>query len=315
MNWPKFLLTSILTITFSSNVLFANDDIDSADAGSESITGPFNSPTQKGSPFSFSAYSDAMGKAKIKKGFFKGDHFQFAIANAELSAVYYYCPQYEEATNITLGYTENYFGWKENPWYDQTHFHTITLSFGGTTKRLDRWLWRGQVDFNYEGWDEEFRGEYLNYNLILWGRYTLCQNIGIHMGFFVETGMRMDRIYPIIGFDWQINRKWKLNAVFPFDMSLQYLYNQNWTFALAGRTFSCRHRIKMDDPHPRYVTRYTNFGLEAMIKYSMHNMVANIHAGVTTGGKVKVANPNNHDPHYFELEPVGYVGGEIDMRF
>ena len=314
MKWSNLLITSIFTIGIFNLSLFADDDIDTNNMGSENIGGAFENQPASKSPFSFSAYADAVGKAKINKGFFKKDEIQFAIANAEIEAVYYYCPEYSEAANITLGYTETYIGWKENPWFSQTHFDTVTLSFGGITKRFDRWLWRGQVEINYDGFDE-LTAEYLNYNLILWGRYSICKDIGVHMGFYVETGMRMDRIYPIIGFDWQINRKWKLNAVFPFDMALEYTHTKNWTFALAGRTFSIRHRIQPNDSHGKYVCRYTNFGIEAMVKYSLNDLVANIHAGVTTGGDFKVANSHNHDPNHYHLDPAGYVGAEVDMRF
>lgn len=291
---------------------WADEDIYPDDIGSEDIEDATKRSPK--TPFSFSGFIDAVGKAKINKGFFKDDDFQFAIANAEAAAVFYYCPAYSEGANIALAYTETYYGWKENPWFDQTHFHTLTLSLGGFTKRLNRWIWRGQVQVNYDGFDK-FDSEYFNYNLLLWGRYEVCRSVGIHMGFFAETGMNMDRIYPVIGFDWQIAKRWKLNAVFPFDMNLQYLFNQNWTFCLAGRTFDSRHRVGPKESHPRYVARYSNFGIEAMIRYEGYGTIANIHAGFTTGGMFKVANEHNHHPYHYHLDPAGYVGGAIETKF
>lgn len=315
MNWRTLLISLISVMTPFTVKLFAQEDIYPPDMGSESISQPLKEAASGGkSPFSFSAFFDAVDKAEINKGFFKRDHFQFAIANAELAMIFYYNALYEEAANISLGYTETYFGWHENPWFEQTHFHTLSLTLGGITKRVNRWLWRGQLQVNYDGWDE-LSAEYFNYDIIFWGRYTCCSNVGIHMGFFVETGMRMDRIYPIIGFDWQINSRWKLNAVFPFDMALEYLINKYWTVALAGRTFSSRHRINPDDCHPKYVTRYSNGGIEAMIKYTRAGVSANLHAGVTLGGDLKIANSHNHKPHHYHLDSAGYIGGEVDVRF
>lgn len=307
MKWFTFLASALLINTVS--IAWAQQEIYS-DVGSEEID---QSKTQ-GSPFTFSAFTDVTGKAKINKGFFKDDKFQFGIANAELSCVYYYCPEYSEAANVALAYTETYFGWKENPWFDQTHFHTLTLSLGGLTKRFDHWTWRGLIQINYDGFDK-FDAEYFNYNFMLWGRYELCQNFGIHMGFFSETGMRMDRIYPIIGFDWQISERWKLSAVFPFDMALSYLIAKHWTVALAGRTFDSRHRVKPHESHAGYVTRYSNFGLEAMLKYEEKGLIANIHVGVTTGGDYRIANSHNHHPRHYHLDPAGYVGAQVESRF
>ncbi len=302
-------LAALAVMLNSNSSTWAQQEIYS-DVGSEKI----DEVKPQKSPFSFSAFTDVNGKAKINKGFFKGDKFQFGVANGELSCVYYYSPQYEEAANAALAYTETYFGWKENPWFDQTHFHTVTLSLGGITKRFNSWTWRGLLQINYDGF-EKFDAEYFNYNIMLWGRYELFKDIGVHMGFFAETGMRMDRIYPIIGFDWKISERWKLNAVFPFDMALQYLIAKHWTIALAGRTFDSRHRVRPHESHSRYVVRYTNFGLEAMLKYEQDGLSANIHAGVTTGGKYRIANAHNHHPHNYHVDPSGYIGALVESRF
>jgi len=314
VKWSKFFMASIFIIGAFNAKLFANNDIDTSDAGSESISGPYQPHSSSKSPFSFSAFTDVMGKAKINKGLFKKDKVQFAITNAEAAAVFYYCPKFSEAASATLGYTNTYFDWDGNPHFNQTHFDTITLSLSGMTKRFDRWLWRGQIDINYDGF-EELKASYFSYNLIMWGRYSFCQAVGLHMGFYIETGMRMDRIYPILGFDWQINSKWRLNAVFPFNMALEYAYADHWTFALAGRTFSSRHRIQPDYFGDSELFRYTNFGLEAMVKYTLGDIVANLHTGVTTGGRFKIANASNHHPDHYNLDPTGYIGGELDMRF
>lgn len=310
MKWHKFLKAATMALIIFTGTVEAQENIYPEDIGAEKINEP-TSPAPR-SPFSFSAFIDGTSKAKINKGFYKDDKFQFAVANVEGSFVYYYNPVYEEAANVSLAYMKSYFGWAENPWFEQTHFDTLTLSFGGITNRVDRWTWRSQVQFNYDGFDK-ISASYFNYNLMLWGRYALYQDIGIHMGFFLETGMRMDHIYPILGFDWKISEKWRLSAVFPTDMILEYKYTRNWTFAIAGRTFSNRHRA---EPHENQnLVRYTNFGLEAMVKYMRYGIVANVHAGVTTGGRLRLANKFNHHPDTLHLDPAGYVGAAIDAKY
>lgn len=309
MRIRKFLTIVALTLGLATNSAEAQLDIFPADVGSDEVDEQDLKPT----PFFFNTFVDGVGKAKINNTYFKGDKFQFAIANAELGLVCYYNPCYTEGITTSIAYTETYYGWRENPWFDQEHFQTTSLTFSGFSKRLDRWFWRGMVQFNIDGWNWD--GDYAFYNFMMWGRYTLCQDWGIHVGFFAETGMRIDRVYPVIGFDWQISEKWKLNAVFPFDMSLQYAWTKHWTVSLAGRTFDSRHRVNKKNANRQYLARYTNGGIEMMIKYEKNGLTANVHAGSTLGGVYRLSNHDNRDPHHYKLDAAGYAGAEIDVRF
>ncbi len=77
----------------------------------------------------FSAFSDVIGKSKIRNGFFKKDRIGFGLSEAELGGVFYYCPTYKEGANATLSYTYTSITWENNPWFKQNHFNTVTLSF------------------------------------------------------------------------------------------------------------------------------------------------------------------------------------------
>ncbi len=158
-------------------------------------------------------------------------------------------------------------------------------------------------------------GDYACYDLILWGRYEYCEHIGVHVGFFAQAGMKMDRVYPIVGFDWKLSNRWKLNLVYPVNISLEYLLSKHWTIALAERNFNVRYRVRHRESHPKFLVRYENKGAELAIKYEDNLTTANVHAGYTFGGLFKVANYNNHHPHHYRLDSAGYIGAEATIKF
>lgn len=265
-------------------------------------------------PFSLNVYFDGIEPAKIDKGFFEGDEVRFCEAEVELGMVFYYCPAYSEGANIALSYTATYLHWSENPFFEQDHFNTLTLSLGGVTKRLQDWLWRGQFDINYDI-GSGFMGQYLFYDMLLWGRYSYSKNIGLHVGFLGQTGMGLDRVWPILGADWQMSKKWKINLVYPVNIALEYTLNKTWSLALAIRNFNSRHRVKKDESNAKSLVRYQNSGAEFAVKYEGLGMTANVHAGTTLGGDYRIANAQNSNPHHYKLRPSGYVGGEINVKF
>ncbi len=287
---------------------WADIDIDQQNIGSETITQP-----AKRTPFSFDTHLDIISSSKIKKGFYKGDEINYAEAEAEVGMILYYCPTYTEGVRVGLAYTPTYLKWHDNPWFDQDHFNIVSLSLAGFSKRIDRWFWRTQLTVNFDA--EKWSSQYISYDLLLWGRYTFCENIGIHFGFWAETGLHLDRVYPIFGFDWQISRKWRLDLVFPVNMALLYSFSPTWKLGIAGRFFDSRFRVHHDQYSAKPLLRYTNVGAEFIIKYENDTTSANIHAGTTLGGKFRVANHNNHHAKIYRINPSAYVGAEIDVKF
>jgi hypothetical protein len=291
-----------------SMIAWGDIDIDSQDIGSEEITKP-----AKRTPFSFSTHIDVIAPAEIEKGFHKGDKIHFAEAQAEAGLVVYYCPAYTEGVRLAIAYTPTYLRWAENPWFDQDRFHTVNFIFSGFTKRFDRWFWRSQVSVNADA--DQWKASYTSYDILLWGRYVYCKNVGIHLGFLAQTGLRLDRVYPVIGFDWQISPKWRLDLVYPVNIGLTYAVTPRWSFAVAARFFNSRFRVHHKEIFSKALVRYTNVGTEFAIKYEIENMSANIHAGAALDGKFRVANRKNHHAHIKNLKPSGYVGCEMDVKF
>lgn len=296
---------TLLLTTFSA---WADVDVDQQDIGSEQITKP-----ARRTPFSFSSHLDVIAPTKIKKGLYRGYDVHYATAEVEAGMIVYYCPAYTEGIRVAVGYTPTHLKWSECPWFEQERFNTIPVTISGFTKRLDDWFWRAQLSINLDA--DQWKSEYISYDILLWGRYSYCKNVGIHLGFWAETGLQMDRVYPVIGFDWRISPKWKLSLVYPVDIALEYSLTKTWKLALAGRFFDSRFRVSPEECTPRSLVRYTNFGAEFAIRYDNDYLSANIHVGTTFEGKFRQANRHNHHAHTFDLDSAAYAGGEIDLKF
>lgn len=302
-----FILTA-LTITHPA--IYA--DIDPDDVGSEKIDAPITNA--ESGPFTIHLQGDYIGKTKIKDSY--GFHkLSFGTAEAQASMVFYYDECLQEGANIELFYENTMLDW-DNPYFDQSDYSTVGFALGGFSKRLTGWTWTGQVIVNFDNLKYWNFSDYMYYDFFMWGRYELCHNLGAHIGFYAETGMKVDRVYPIIGIDWVYNCNWKINAIFPMNMSIVYTLNPNWSFALAARIFDERNRVGNREFLSRGLWHYQSSGAEFGAYYKLANWLsANIHAGYTIGGHLKVSDRNNNHGHRFRLEPAPYAGGDVSVNF
>lgn len=283
-------------------------DIVDGDYGSENIQ------AAEPGPFTFNITADAVGHAKFKKWYVDNQHLEYSDINIDGSFVFYYQPAFNEGAQVTLGYEFTRLLWKENPFFDETKFHTPSIALEAFTGRATNWQWQGLVRMNVDGnnWDLDL---YANYDFLLWGRYTYWENLGIHAGFLAETGMKIDRVYPIIGCDWQYNKYWKINAIFPINLSIVYTVNPLWTVALAGRMFDHRQRVGKREPLSKGLWSYRGAGIELGATYENSWVTANVHVGSTLFTRLTVANRHNEHKRHFKLKEAPYFGGELNMNF
>lgn len=307
----KKTLYSLLLALATTNCLFANynqieySDLQISPAEREGASGPWTVDVNY----------DHIGRSKFTKRGFKDQKIEFNSFDTDASMVFYYNADYKEAANFEIGYNRTFIDWKQNPYFSQRRFDTVYFSFGAITQRYCNWLWKAKVTMNIDArhWDIN---NYATYDGLAWGRYNYSEDIGVHMGILVLTGMKIDRVYPILGADWRINECWKLNAVFPVNMSLVYSYTQEWWFDLAIRAFQVRYRTGEHQPLPKAVTLYQNVGIEFGANYEIANQVhVNVHAGSTFGGRLKIANKQNRRPRHFKFEPAPYAGASVEWHF
>lgn len=275
----KYLLTACL---YTAAILEA--DIDYSSVGSQTIV-PFGEASLDSSgPFTIEANYDWIGQSKFTSKRLRHDHIRFNEGQAEAGMVFYYDKECREGARFDLNYTFTNLDWKENPNFHESHFNTIGFSLGFLTNRLCRWLWKAQVRLNIDADHFNFN-EYSTWDILFWGRYEYIEDVHIHLGFVALTGMKIDRIYPILGFDWRFAEYWKLNLVFPMNLSLKYCISQSWTASLAARFFDSRHRAGEHEPLPQSIWEYRNSGLELAIDYLWDPYLkVNLHGGTTFGG-------------------------------
>lgn len=265
-------------------------------------------------PLNIQFFGDYIGKAGVRC---PGKHdLTFATAQADVNFVYYYDECNKEALTVGVSYMWTRLDWRLNPFFTQRDVDTASINLGAFTQRLPGWTWRAQVSANFDNLEHWNFSDYMNYDLLLWGRYEYCKNIGVHIGFIQFTGMKIDRFYPIFGIDWTYDDNWKLNLVFPTDLALVYTINPCWNVAIAARFFNQRHRMREHQFFPEALWFYTTSGTEFAINYSPTCRIkANIHGGYNFGGHLKVANRHYHDGHRMRLDGAPYGGAEVDINF
>lgn len=275
------------------------------------------SEDQECGPFSINSFVDWAGKADFehKRCRKSLDNVEFGQAEVDANLVFYYDKCNKEGLIATAGYNFTQIKWK-NPYFDQNQFNTASVAISGFTSRAENWEWAAQVkvnfDLNHFKWSD-----YIFFDMLLSGRYAYSECLGLHFGFIGLTGYRIDHLYPIIGIDWQINEDWKLNLVYPLDISLVYSLNCEWSLKLASRAFETRHRVGKDNHYSRGLVEYRATGGEFQIAYQSVNkkIEGDVHAGELLGGRVKASNSRHHHIKRYKFKNAPYVGGHLAVKF
>lgn len=306
-----YLLLSAIFFIYTANS-YADDQLE--DIGSENIDQSIEDAND-GRPFKIDVMGDWVGRAKVKNS--DGLHkVLFATGMAEASYVYYYNPCIEEGANVSLFYENTYLDWKSNPYFNQRNVNTVGVNLGLFSKRMQDWTWNTQVSINFDNVEHWNINDYMYYDVLLWGRYEYCPDLGIHIGFLANTGMKINRVYPVIGFDFKYNRYWKFNVIFPMNISIVYSFNEAWSVSIAGRFFNERHRVKKEEWLSCGLYRYQTAGAELGLTYAPNMLInANIHAGINLGGRLTIADRHYRHSQRIRLNPAPYAGGEVTVNF
>jgi hypothetical protein len=256
---------------------------------------------------------EATGNAGIESSPFKGGHVRYSDAEV----IGYYNKTINDDSGIIFGagYSGTNIHWEQNPFFRKNHFNNLILNLSGYTTYINNWLWQGgigaSIDADTWGW-----ANYNLYSFTLWGRYAYCDTLGVHVGLVTQTGIKKDKVQPIIGVDFFLSNCWKINLIYPVNMSIVYIINQDWSVALAGRVFEDRHRVGRNEFLSRAIVEYRNTGTELALNYTWApHLSANVHVGSALGGDLKICNSNNDALTHLKLKPTAYVGGALDLKF
>lgn len=265
-------------------------------------------------PFFITVDTDFTGNADFKRK--SRGHVRFGEASVDTGAVIYYDGCHGDAILALANYEYTLINWNKNPFFKQNHFDTVSVGLGAVSKRLYDWLWQAQVLANFDvdhfKWDS-----YITWDLIAWGRYDYRDDVGLHFGVLAFTGMKFDRVYPVFGVDWQINDCWRLNLIYPINVSLSYIFNPQWSVSLAAKFIQTRHRVGPHENLPRAIVVYQAGGAELGVNFtsSCRRFTANLHAGEILGGTLKITNMHYHHKRHFRFRSAPYIGGEASYHF
>jgi Domain of unknown function (DUF6268) len=304
---------AFFVVAFACSLTSLMADYDPEDVSSREI------PSEnKQTPFTAEINGDWIFKSKHRREGRDDDYSGNIVYNhqkAEFDAVVYYNDRCKEGVSLGLAYEHTWLKWNHNPFFERKNYDTLSISFSYATHRFYDWRWIAQVRLNLDA-DKWNFNNYADYDALLWGRYQYCNAVGLHFGLYVETGLKLDRVWPIFGFDWKFNDRWELNAVFPMNVSVVYTYNERWSAALAARFFNERQRAGKNGGFEKAVWRYQNSGVELAINGNICSwLISNIHAGYTLGGKLKIANRHAHHNRRFRFESAPYVGADFTANF
>jgi hypothetical protein len=312
----KALLSLFILGTFLIIPVASYADLDDESYGAEKQVDPQEQAAAK-----LNFVTDVLAPASVsqEKGKIHADRVKYASSNVNFDMGIYSNPGHQEGLYLSTGWTRTKLHWEHNPFFRQRFFDTLTFAFNAFSARCQGWTWLGRAAINVS--TNHFEpSRYASYDFLLWGTSELPQwSTGhFHVGVLAQTGMKIDRVFPILGVDWQATENLKINLVFPINIGVAYSINDAWKASVNGRFFSTRYRINESGVNRYYsqgLIEYQNQGLEANLSYDYRYASANIHAGYMFGGRMKISNRHHRRGIWFDIGGSPYLGAEFAAKF
>lgn len=267
---------------------------------------------------SIEGHYDWIDSTKFKESSLAGQNLSFHKGEISLTYIQFLSECHGFALGV--GYESTYLGWRGNPYFNQREFQDVVLSVDGFIDHFRGWDWKAGVAGHFDI-DHFHLYDDSRYHFRLWGRYDFCNcylpDLGVHIGFIGLVGINDETIYPIVGVDFSPWCDWKLNLIFPLDMSLSYYVNDCWSISLAGKLWETRHRVGKEETLSKGIFEYRNIGIELGTHYEYGKCFsAGVHVGSTVGGgKVRISDKHDANVTYNHLKEAFYFGGELLIRF
>lgn len=197
---------------------------------------------------------------------------------------------------------------KDNPDFNETNFNYINFSVGGYTKAFDPWTWTLTLAAFLD--TEEFSfSDYALYQGVLWGKYAFCPYVELDFGLILEVGLNKEKVWPILGFIYTPWDCFKINAVYPINITAEYFWNDAWTLAGSIRFLRNRHRVQKDEPNSQGIFEYRTTGAELDLIYSpLDRLSVKGFAGKTFDGDLKMTNRRDNNGRHFKFDGSFYWG-------
>jgi hypothetical protein len=269
-------------------------------------------------PWYFDARGRAIGSAKFHKRSIENSHMHYRDA-----AVSLYYSQFLNSQNYLtygLGYAYLDLDWHKNPRFQEDSYNFAVASIGYVTTGLDKWRWVFSAAGSVDAETLDFAHSAVGYGLV-WGRYHFSSITGVHIGALGYGGIRNHYVLPIVGFDFNLSPEWKLNAIFPLDISLNYQWASHWATSIAASSFGGPYRTPKR-AH-RGVGRFEHAifevyssGVEIDLNYDSHHFItAGVGVGWDFGGWILIKDAQNRHGKYYKFDAAPYGTATLSLTF
>lgn len=272
----------------------------------------------KRTPFHFSGEYRDVGKAKFRTHSVRGSHATYEDAHA-----FFYYSHYLNSNNSLswqVGYSFLDFNWLKNPRFHESDYHFANASLAWVSTSLRNWRWIISTAVSVDAQTFDFGKSGVYYGL-MWGRYQYSPTIGMHLGWAGYVGVENGYLLPIAGIDWQAATKWRINAIFPINFSIEYYINRYWKTTLEIATFGRPYRfpIRIHGGVGQFrngIFEVYSIGTELDIKFHTGSAFwASVGGGWNYGGWILIKNHDNEHGKYYKFNGAPYVQGKIAFSF
>lgn len=260
----------------------------------------------------------SVGRAKFRTHSVKGTHETYQDLHSFTYFSHFLNPN--NALSWKAGYSFLNFSWHKNPRFreDDYHFANASVAWISTAMKDWRWIMSTAVSVDAQTWDFGKSGVYYG---LMWGRYQYSSTIGMHIGWAGYVGVKNGYMLPIIGVDWQANKHWRFNAIFPVNGSIEYLFNKNWKATAEIATFGRPYRFPMrahggKGQYRNGIFEIYSVGTELDIKYHTDkHWWLSVGGGWNYGGWILIKNHDNRHGKYYKFDGAPYFQGKYEHSF
>lgn len=268
-------------------------------------------------PVHFDSEARVIGPAKFRSSRYNDSNVKYTDGKAKLYLSYYLnnC----NSISFGFGYQTLHFDWDQNPRFRTNNYNLADLSLTWVSTSMENWRWTLTGGATVDPRDSHFNETGVLYG-VLWGRYSFTKCFAGHIGGFGFHGMKNTYGLPIIGFDWQVAKAWRIHAVYPIDIAIRMYVHPHWYFALQYATFGpWRYPWRAGDGIGRFDRAIFNVystGGEFSVNYSTPSHIeAGLGVGWNFGGWIHIKDKHNDHGKYFKYNGAPYGHAYLGFNF
>lgn len=260
----------------------------------------------------------SVGKAKFYTHPVKGSHAEYQDAHAFLYYSHFLTPH--NSLSWKVGYSFLDFNWHRNPRFRESDYNFVNASLGWISTSVKNWRWILSTGVSVDAQTLNFGQSGVYYGMV-WGRYNYSPTLGMHVGWAGYVGVKNGYLVPIIGIDWQATKNLRFNAIFPVNVSMEYMFNPYVSAAIEIASFGRPYRfpIRIHGGTERFhhgIFEVYSAGAEFDLKFKAANAFwASFGGGWNWGGWILIKNHDNDHGKYYKFNGAPYAQGKLAFSF